>query len=81
MFLSINFGFMLVEMVYGWWTNSLGLVSDAFHMLFDCTGLVLSLFTSYVATWPADFAHTFGYARFETLAGFLNAAFLIFIAM
>ena len=34
-FLMINLGFMFVELLYGVWTNSLGLISDAFHMLFD----------------------------------------------
>merc|ERR1712086_150509 len=80
-FLALNFSFMWVELVYGWWTNSLGLISDGFHMLFDCTGLLLSLIASWVANWPSDPSHTFGFARYEELAGFTNALFLIFIAM
>ena len=35
-FLSINFCFMFVELLYGYFSNSLGLISDAGHMLFDC---------------------------------------------
>ena len=27
--------FTFVELTYGVWTNSLGLISDGFHMLFD----------------------------------------------
>ncbi|VDK30595.1 unnamed protein product [Gongylonema pulchrum] len=29
-----------IEFLYGFWTNSLGLISDGFHMLFDCSALV-----------------------------------------
>ena len=35
-FLALNLSFMLVEAIYGLLTNSLGLISDAAHMLFDC---------------------------------------------
>ena len=39
---------MLVEFTYGWWTNSLGLITDAFHMFFDCSGTycVISVYAS-----------------------------------
>ena len=38
--------FTFVELAYGVWTNSLGLISDGFHMLFDCLyGLFLQMFT------------------------------------
>ena len=37
-FLLLNLTFAFVELFYGVWTNSLGLISDSFHMFFDCTG-------------------------------------------
>lgn len=37
-FLVLNLSFAFVELAYGVWTNSLGLISDSFHMFFDCTG-------------------------------------------
>ncbi|KAK6009624.1 cation diffusion facilitator family transporter, partial [Ostertagia ostertagi] len=43
-FLCVNLSFCGVEFLYGFWTNSLGLISDGFHMLFDCSALVLSGF-------------------------------------
>jgi hypothetical protein len=42
-FLLLNFSFAFVELFYGVWTNSLGLISDSFHMFFDCTGLMAGL--------------------------------------
>ena len=42
-FLIINLTFAFVELFYGFWSNSLGLISDAFHMFFDCTALLIGL--------------------------------------
>ena len=42
-FLVLNLSFAFVELFYGVWTNSLGLISDSFHMFFDCTGLLAGL--------------------------------------
>lgn len=79
-FLVLNFAFAFVELAYGIWTNSLGLISDSFHMFFDCTGLVAGLVAQVVSRWPADDSFSYGYKRAEVLAGFVNALFLLFIA-
>jgi len=79
-FLVLNFAFAFVEFAYGMWTNSLGLISDSFHMFFDCTGLIAGLAAQVVSRWPADDSYTYGYKRAEVLAGFVNALFLLFIA-
>ena len=42
-FLVVNLTFAFVELFYGFLTNSLGLISDAFHMFFDCTALLIGL--------------------------------------
>lgn len=68
-------------MMYGLWTNSLGLISDAFHMLFDCGALVVGLFASVMSHWKPTRLHSFGFARVEMLSGFVNALFLIVIAL
>jgi solute carrier family 30 (zinc transporter), member 5/7 len=81
LFLMVNFGFMFVELVYGFWTNSLGLISDAFHMLFDCTALAIGLWAAVISKWDANRVYTYGFGRVEVLAGFINGVFLIFIAL
>ena len=48
-FFTINLSFMFVELLYGYYTNSLGLISDAFHMLFDCTALLIGLVAAYIS--------------------------------
>lgn len=80
LFLTINFSFMFVEVAVGWWTNSLGLLSDAGHMFFDNASLFIGLYASYMAKWKPDHRYNFGYARYEVLAGFANAIFLVFVA-
>ncbi|KAK2117951.1 hypothetical protein P7K49_004838, partial [Saguinus oedipus] len=45
-FLCLNLLFTFVELFYGVLTNSLGLISDGFHMLFDCSALVMGLFAA-----------------------------------
>ena len=39
LFLLLNSSFAVVELFYGIWTNSLGLISDSFHMFLDVLGL------------------------------------------
>lgn len=78
-FFTINFLFMLVELVYGFLSNSLGLISDSFHMLFDCTALFISLGASYISKLEPNSKYTYGFSRIETISGLFNGIFLIFI--
>ena len=48
-FLCLNLGFMGVQMGYGIYTNSLGLVSDSIHMLVDCAAIGFGLVASVLA--------------------------------
>lgn len=80
LFLLLNLSFAFVELLYGVWTNSLGLISDSFHMFFDCTGLLAGLVASIITKWRPDDKFSYGYVRAEVLAGFVNGLFLLFIA-
>lgn len=80
LFLLLNFSFAFVELLYGVWNNSLGLISDSFHMFFDCTGLVAGLVASVITKWKANDKYSYGYVRAEIIAGFVNGLFLLFIS-
>ena len=80
-FLLLNLLFMLVQMLYGVWTNSLGLISDAIHMAFDCMAIAMGLFASVMSGWARNERFTYGYGRVETLSGFANGIFLILISV
>ncbi|XP_078656901.1 zinc transporter 7-B-like [Branchiostoma floridae x Branchiostoma belcheri] len=79
-FLTLNLSFAIVELLYGIWTNSLGLISDSFHMFFDCTALLAGLAASVVSRWRSNEHFSYGFVRAEVLAGFINGLFLLFIA-
>lgn len=79
-FFTINLLFMFVELIYGYMSNSLGLITDSFHMLFDCMALFIGLCASYISKMGVDKKYTYGYGRVETLSGLFNGIFLVFIA-
>jgi zinc transporter 5/7 len=72
--------FTFVELLYGAWTNSLGLISDGFHMLFDCTALVVGLYAALMSRWKPTRVFSYGYGRVEVLSGFVNGLFLVVVA-
>nr|CAD7256589.1 unnamed protein product [Timema shepardi] len=80
-FLCLNLSFTMVEFMYGVWTNSLGLISDGFHMLFDCSALVMGLLASVMARWKPSKTFSYGYSRVEDLSGFINGLFLLVISL
>ena len=71
----------VAELVGGYATNSLALVSDAVHMMTDVAALGLSLFALWVGTRPATETKTFGYYRAEILAAFVNGVVLWVIVL
>ena len=82
LFLTLNASFMALEFIYGYLSNSLGLISDSFHMMFDSLALLVGLIASFVAKQKSndESKFTFGLAKIETLAGLLNGIFLIFVS-
>ncbi|CAM3820831.1 MULTISPECIES: cation diffusion facilitator family transporter [Mesobacillus] len=75
------FGFMIVELIGGIWTNSLALISDAGHMLSDAVSLGLSLLAIKIGEKAATAAKTYGYKRIEILVAFLNGITLLGISI
>jgi len=76
--LILNIAVALAKIIYGWWTNSLSMVSDGFHSLFDGTSNVIGIVGITLASRPPDPDHPYGHEKFETFAS-LGIAFLLFI--
>ena len=74
--LAVSAGLFLVELVGGWVTNSLALMTDAMHMLSDVGALGLTLFALWIGARPASASKTFGYYRAEILAALVNGVVL-----
>ena len=71
---------LVLEVVGGLWTGSLGLLADAAHMFADAGGLALALFAIWIASRPPTPAKTYGYYRAEILAALVNALVLLVVA-
>ncbi|UCD73203.1 MAG: cation transporter [Candidatus Bathyarchaeota archaeon] len=74
--LAITFCFLIIELVGGFLTNSLALITDALHMLNDSLALVFSLIAAWLAQRPITIRRTYGYRRAEVLAAFINGILL-----
>lgn len=70
--LLISAVYFFAELIAGFLTNSLALLSDAGHMLSDIGALSLSLFAFRMARRPATVQSTYGFHRFEILAALFN---------
>jgi cobalt-zinc-cadmium efflux system protein len=70
--LAISSMYFFAELIAGFLTNSLALLSDAGHMLSDIGALCLSLFAFRMARRPATLHSTYGYHRIEILAALFN---------
>ncbi len=73
------FVFMIVEAIGGYVSGSLALLADAGHMLTDAAALALACMAFRFGRQAADQKRTFGYMRFEVLAGLANAVLLFII--
>jgi cobalt-zinc-cadmium efflux system protein len=72
---------LVAEAVGGWLSGSLALLADAGHMLVDASALLLAWLGAWLARRPADARRSFGYARTEVLAGFVNALTMILLVL
>src|SRR6185295_17478937 len=70
--LVISVLYFFAELIAGFITNSLALLSDAGHMLSDIGALALSIFAFRMARRPASHHSTFGFHRVEILAALFN---------
>jgi cobalt-zinc-cadmium efflux system protein len=75
--LVLTFVMMIAEMVWGYLSNSLALLSDAFHMLTHFGALAVSLISIEVATRLQSRDKTFGYWRIEILSALFNGVTLL----
>lgn len=71
---------LVTEVVGGLLANSLVLLSDAAHMSTDIAAVLLAYGAAVLATRPATTSKTYGYARAEIVAAFLNAVALWFVS-
>lgn len=75
-------GFILIaEVIGGYWTGSLALLSDAAHVFMDIFALSISYFALRLSALPTDERHTYGYHRFEVFASLINGITLAMVSI
>ena len=79
--LVVTLGYALVEFIAGAAFHSLALMSDAGHMLSDALALGLAAFASWVGSRPAGSRHSYGFARAEVVAAFVNGLAMLLIVV
>ncbi|RYO86441.1 hypothetical protein DL766_003106 [Monosporascus sp. MC13-8B] len=76
--ICISFAFFVAEVAIAFYTGSLALLADAFHIMNDLIGFsvaLVALIISEHTNSPQDFS--FGWARAQLLGAFFNGVFLL----
>ncbi len=73
----INLAYTGLEAGYGFYTNSLALLSDALHNLGDVLGLGLAWAAAALARRPPTGRHTYGWRRATLLSSLANSVLLM----
>jgi cation diffusion facilitator family transporter len=71
---------VVLKLVTGLITGSLGLLAEAAHSGADLVAALLTLFAVQVASQPADSDHQFGHGKAEHLAALAESAFLVAVS-
>ena len=75
--ITLNFAFVIVEVIFGFRSGSLALVADGGHNFGDVLGLLLAWVAAMLALRRPTRRHTYGMRRSSILAALGNAIFLL----
>ncbi len=73
----LNLLFVVAELIAGFTTNSMALLSDAGHNAGDVASLVLSLISFWIARKKSSSVFTYGFKKTTVLAALANAVILL----
>jgi cobalt-zinc-cadmium efflux system protein len=75
--IALNVGFVAVETIFGFYANSMALLSDAGHNLSDVLGLMVAWAGGMMARASATPRFTYGLKKASILSALINALFLL----
>lgn len=75
--IALNLGFVVIEAIFGFYANSMALLSDAGHNLSDVLGLVVAWAGGTLAQRASSPRFTYGLKKASILAALANALFLL----
>lgn len=73
----LNLSFSLFEIIGGFFTGSVAIISDAVHDLGDAASIGISYFLEKKSKKQPDETYTYGYARFSVIGGVITTIILI----
>lgn len=73
----LNLGFTLLEIVGGFWTNSMAILADAVHDLGDCFALGSAWYFERISERSGDEYYSYGYRRFSLLGALISIVILV----
>jgi cobalt-zinc-cadmium efflux system protein len=79
--MAITFVVMIVEIVGGFLSNSIALLSDAGHMFTHFFALGISYIAIFLASMKPSYYRTFGLYRAEVIASLVNSIFLFIVTI
>jgi cation diffusion facilitator family transporter len=70
----------ILKFVIGFWTNSLGIMSESMHSGLDFVAAIMTLYAIRIVVRPPDMKYTYGYAKFESISSLVSIILLFAIA-
>ncbi len=74
---ALNVGYVIIEALFGFWSNSVALLADAGHNLGDVLGLVVAWIAMVLVKRAPSARFTYGLRGSSILAALFNAVFLL----
>jgi cation diffusion facilitator family transporter len=79
--LILNIAVALAKVLYGWYSNSLSMLTDGFHSFFDGASNVVGIVGITLASRPADKEHRYGHWKIETFSSIIIAVLLFLVCL
>lgn len=75
--IALNVGFVVIEVVYGFFANSMALLADAGHNLSDVLGLLIAWAGAQLVRVSPSPRFSYGFKKASILSALINSLFLI----
>lgn len=79
--LFVTISIVIIRFVAFIISNSVLILSDALHSLFDLVSGIIATYAIFIASKPSDIEHTYGHGKAENIGGFLESIILIIILL
>ncbi len=79
--LILNFAVALAKVIYGYYSNTLSMLTDGFHSFFDGASNIVGIIGITLASRPADEKHQYGHWKIETFSSIIIAVLLFLVCL